>query len=39
MEASGIGGLEVFYLICGYEMVLDLGFLEIGDFGVGVWVY
>lgn len=23
--------LGVFYLICGYEMVLDLGFLEIGD--------
>jgi hypothetical protein len=23
--------LEVFYLICGYEMVLDLRFLEIGD--------
>jgi hypothetical protein len=23
--------LKVFYLICGYEMVLDLGFLEIGD--------
>ncbi len=43
--------LEVFYLICGYEMVLDLGFLEKGDSellclvvvgdvaGVGVWVY
>ena len=42
--------LEVFYLICGYEMVLDLGFLEKGDsellclvvvgrvVGVGVWV-
>ena len=42
--------LEVFYLICGYEMVLDLGFLEIGDSellclvvvgrvpSVGVWV-
>jgi hypothetical protein len=39
MGASGIGGLEVFYLICRYEMVLDLGFLEIGDSGVGVWVY
>ena len=42
--------LEDLYLICGYEMVLDLGFLEIGDsellclvvvgrvVGVGVWV-
>ena len=26
-----------FYLICGYEMVLDLGFLEIGD-SKWVWV-
>ena len=39
MEASGIGGLKVFYLICGYEMILDLGFLEIGDSSMGVWVY
>ena len=39
MGALGIGDLEVFYLICGYEMVLDLGFLEIGDSSMGVWVY
>jgi hypothetical protein len=39
MGASGIDGLEVFYLNCGYEMVLDLGFLEISDSGMGVWVY
>ena len=38
MGASDIDGLEVFYLICGYEMVLDLEFLEIGDSGVSVWV-
>jgi hypothetical protein len=39
MGASSIDSLGVFYLICGYEMVLDLGFLEIGDSGMGVWVY